>query len=265
MMTPTGRDLMLRFVEGLTDHAMAVLDIHGKVLAWNAGARLLFGYDADEIVGRGLSQVHTKSDYLLGKIDAALNDALQWGRHESTPDLVAKDGTQVPVRMVLRPLLDNGQRLLGFGMIATALNPLARPAAADAANGPAVRRSGSARILVVDDNQGVLEEAVEQLERLGYGVVSATSGSEALAVLARGEAVDLLFTDVVMPGEIAGRALAEKAVELRPGLKVLFASGYFEGALVSKGDLETDVEFIAKPYRMKALAEKVEEILGADR
>ena len=47
--------------------------------------------------------------------------------------------------------------------------------------------------------------------------------------------VDLLFTDVVMPGELAGRALAAKAIELRPGLKVLFASGYFEGALVSKG------------------------------
>jgi len=126
-------------------------------------------------------------------------------------------------------------------------------------------RTSGARILVVDDNPGVLEEAVEQLERLGYGVVSAASGSEALALLERGETVDLLFTDVVMPGEIAGRVLAEKAVQLRPGLKVLFASGYFEGALVSKGALETDVEFIAKPYRMKALAEKVGEILGAQR
>lgn len=264
MMIPNGRDLMQRFVEGMTDHALAVLDIHGKVMAWNAGARLLFGYDADEIVGRGLSQVHTKSDYLLGKIDAALNDALQWGRHASTPELVAKDGTPVPVRMVLRPLLD-GQRLVGFGMIASALEPAARSTGANAADGSAMPRTSGARILVVDDNTGVLEEAVEQLGRLGYGVVSAASGSEALAMLERGEEVDLLFTDVVMPGEIAGRALAEKAVQMRPGLKVLFASGYFEGALVSKGALETDVEFIAKPYRMKALAEKVEEILGADR
>jgi two-component SAPR family response regulator len=66
-----------------------------------------------------------------------------------------------------------------------------------------------------------------------------------------------------MPGNIAGRDLAGKATELRPGLKVLFASGYFEGALVSKGALETDVQFIAKPYRMKALAQKVEEVLGS--
>ena len=120
-----------------------------------------------------------------------------------------------------------------------------------------------AKILVVDDNSGVLEEATEQLTRLGYDVVSASSGAEALAVLERGERVDLLFTDVVMPGDLAGRDLADKATELRPGLKVLFASGYFEGALVSKGALETDVQFIAKPYRMKALAQKVEEVLGS--
>jgi DNA-binding LytR/AlgR family response regulator len=73
--------------------------------------------------------------------------------------------------------------------------------------------------------------------------------------------IDLLFTDVVMPGDLAGRALAAKAMKLRPGLKVLFASGYFEGALVGKGQLETDVQFLAKPYRKKELAQKVEEVL----
>ena len=121
---------------------------------------------------------------------------------------------------------------------------------------------GNARILVVDDNQGVLQEAVEQLTSLGYGVVSASSGTEALALLERDDGVDLLFTDVVMPGELAGRALAAKAMEMRPGLKVLFASGYFEGALVGKGQLETDVQFLAKPYRKKELAQKIEEVLS---
>src|SRR5256885_7665748 len=109
MNTPNGRDLMQRFVEGMTDYAVVMLDIHGKVVAWNAGARSLFGYGADEIVGRGLSTLHTKADYLLGKIDAALNDALQWGRHEATADLICKDGSSVQVHLVLRPLLDNGQ------------------------------------------------------------------------------------------------------------------------------------------------------------
>jgi CheY-like chemotaxis protein len=121
-------------------------------------------------------------------------------------------------------------------------------------------RSG-AKILVVDDNSGVLEEAVEQLTRLGYEVVSALSGAEALAELERTSDFDLLFTDVVMPGEIAGRTLASKAMAMRPGIKVLFASGYFEGALVSKGELETDVQFLSKPYRMKELAQKIEEVL----
>jgi len=126
----------------------------------------------------------------------------------------------------------------------------------------AERLRRAAKILVVDDNSGVLEEAVEQLTRLGYDVVPASSGAEALALLEQHDDVELLFTDVVMPGEVAGRALAEKATELRPTLKVLFASGYFEGALVSKGELETDVQFLAKPYRMRELAQKIDEVLN---
>jgi len=94
-------------------------------------------------------------------------------------------------------------------------------------------------------------------------VIAATSGVEALEMLRRDDQVDLLFTDVVMPGELAGRALAAKAVEMRPGLKVLFASGYFEGTLVGKGQLEAEVQFLAKPYRKQELAQKLEEVLGA--
>jgi CheY-like chemotaxis protein len=122
---------------------------------------------------------------------------------------------------------------------------------------------GNARILVVDDNHGVLREATELLTSLGYRVVSASSGAEALALLEGDDGFDLLFTDVVMPGELAGRALAAKAVEMRPNLKVLFVSGYFEGSLVEKEQLETDVQFLAKPYRKKQLAEKIEEVLSA--
>jgi len=117
--------------------------------------------------------------------------------------------------------------------------------------------------LVVDDNQGVLQEAVELLSSFGYHVIPASNGAEALALLERNGGIDLLFTDVVMPGELAGRALAAKAVEMRPGLKVLFVSGYFEGSLVEKDQLETDVQFLAKPYRKKQLAQKIEEVLSA--
>ena len=120
---------------------------------------------------------------------------------------------------------------------------------------------GDARILVVDDNHGVLREASELLTSLGYRVISASNGADALALL-KSDDFDLLFTDVVMPGELAGRALAAKAVEMRPSLKVLFVSGYFEGSLVEKEQLESDVQFLAKPYRKKQLAQKIEEVLS---
>ncbi len=179
--------------------------------------------------------------------------------------MLRKDGSRLQARLILRPLSDSWQRHVGFGLLAYDTEGGSKPAAAGEPEVPVTAPSPAtrAKILVVDDNSGVLEEATEQLTRLGYDVVSASSGAEALAVLERGEKIDLLFTDVVMPGDIAGRDLADKASELRPGLKVLFASGYFEGALVSKGALETDVQFIAKPYRMKALAQKVEEVLAS--
>ena len=267
-MNANERDLVQRFVDDMTDYAIVILDVQGRVLTWNAGARALFGYTSDDIVGRRFTVLHTKADNLLGKPETALGDALQWGRHDATGPMLRKDGARLQVRLILRPLSDSWQRHVGFGLLAYDTEGGAKPVAvagepevpvAAAAASPAAR----AKILVVDDNSGVLEEATEQLTRLGYDVVSASSGAEALAVLERGERVDLLFTDVVMPGDLAGRDLADKATELRPGLKVLFASGYFEGALVSKGALETDVQFIAKPYRMKALAQKVEEVLGS--
>ena len=265
-MNANERDLVQRFVDDMTDYAIVILDVQGRVLTWNAGARALFGYTSDEIVGRRFTLLHTKADNLLGKPETALGDALQWGRHDATGSMLRKDGSRLQGRLILRPLSDSWQRHVGFGLLAYDAEAGTKPVVAGepevpvaAAASPAAR----AKILVVDDNSGVLEEATEQLTRLGYEVVSASSGAEALAVLERGERVDLLFTDVVMPGDIAGRELADKAAELRPGLKVLFASGYFEGALVSKGALETDVQFIAKPYRMKALAQKVEEVLGS--
>ena len=259
------RDLVQWFVEDLTDYAIIVLDFSGKILSWNAGARLLLGYSAGEAVGRSFSELYAKVALVNSEANASIRDAVQWGRHETTGQLVRKDGGKVEARIVLRPLLDASKTLVGFGLIAydaARSKPDAEAArrAAPSKVVPFVR--GNARILVVDDNQGVLEEAVEQLTGLGYRVVSASSGAEALALLERDDGVDLLFTDVVMPGELAGRALAAKAMEMRPGLKVLFASGYFEGALVGKGQLETDVQFLAKPYRKKELAQKIEEVLS---
>jgi len=266
MKTANGRDLIQLFVDDLADYAMIVLDANGAILTWNAGARALLGYTSEEIVGRRLAELYTKSDVLTGKSNASLKDALQWGRHEGTARLAHKDGTMFDAQVVLKPLSNSWNRLVGFGMLAYGLDTSKRVPADGAepvAEKAAAPRS-STKVLVVDDNNGVLEEAVEQLTSLGYGVVSASSGTEALEVLQRNPDVDLLFTDVVMPGSIGGRALAERAVQMRPGLKVLFASGYFEGALVGKGDLDTDVQFLTKPYIKRELSKKIEEALRSN-
>jgi PAS domain S-box-containing protein len=261
MKAGNARDLMQLFVDDLTDYAIIILDVHGAIVTWNAGARELFGYTGEQIVGRRLSDLYTKSDGMTGKSSASLNDALQWGRHESTARLARKDGTMFEAQIVLRPLSDAWTKLRGFGLIAYDLDRSKRtvPERTEAAlpDGGQIHR----KILVVDDNAGILEEATEQLTSLGYRVASASNGAEALKVLESQGDVDLLFTDVVMPGSIGGRALAEKAKQMRPEIKVLFASGYFEGALVGKGELETDVQFLTKPYIKRELAKKIEEAL----
>src|SRR5262245_27552751 len=170
MMNPSGRDLMQRFVDDMTDYAIVVLDIQGRVVTWNAGARVLFGYTSEEIVGLEVSRLYSKADNLLGKAETALSDALQWGRHEVKVRLLRKDGTRVEARVIIKPLSDSWQRHVGFGMLANDLEEGTRPAAQPRTEpelAGAAKPGRRARILVVDDNAGVLEEAVEQLTRLG--------------------------------------------------------------------------------------------------
>lgn len=257
-------ELVHSFVGDLTDYAVVVVDSADRILTWNAGARALLGYSADEAVGRSFSELYFRLDPVTADEKASIIDAVQWGRHEANRQLVRKDGTRFQANIVLRAIADTSGKVVGFGLIAHDIDRSRRLAAA--VSGASVAAAASlreaAKILVVDDNQGVLGIAVDQLTSLGYRVISATNGAEALEMLRHDDQVDLLFTDVVMPGELAGRALAAKAMEMRPGLKVLFASGYFEGTLVGEGQLETDVQFLPKPYRRQDLARKIEEVLG---
>jgi len=117
------------------------------------------------------------------------------------------------------------------------------------------------QILVLDDDEMVREAAVRQLTSLGYRVVSASTGTEALEVLGRVGDIDLLFSDLVMPGEMGGREVAEKAKRICPGLKVLFSSGYVDDSCA--GDGTENLPQIVKPYRKKDLAEKILEVLGS--
>jgi PAS domain S-box-containing protein len=131
------------------------------------------------------------------------------------------------------------------------------PAAAPA---PAPR-GGSETILLVEDDPLVREHVAGQLGALGYRVLRAADGPEALALLDRESGIDLLFTDVVMPGGLNGRELAELARAQHPGLRVLFSSGYAEDAIVHHGRLDPGVRLLNKPYRREELASRVRAVL----
>jgi PAS domain S-box-containing protein len=116
---------------------------------------------------------------------------------------------------------------------------------------------GQEHILLAEDDPLVRAHALRQLRELGYRVTVAADGAEALAALPERCDVDLLFTDVVMPGGMNGQELAREAVRRHPGLPVLFTSGYTENAIMQQGRLEPGVMLLQKPYRRRELAEKI--------
>jgi CheY-like chemotaxis protein len=122
---------------------------------------------------------------------------------------------------------------------------------------------GSETILLVEDDALVRQYAEQQLCGLGYRVVSASDGVAAMGVLTARNDIDLLFTDVVMPGGLNGRQLADAAWAVKPGLKVLFSSGYTENAIVHHGRLDRGAHLLSKPYGRLELARKVRETLAA--
>lgn len=121
---------------------------------------------------------------------------------------------------------------------------------------------GNETILVVEDDLAVQDTAVELLSGLGYNVLRADHAEMALDVLNGGAIVDLLFTDVVMPGPIRSPELAKQAKELWPGIKVLFTSGYTQNAIVHGGRLDPGVHLLSKPYGRDQLARKIRELLS---
>lgn len=120
---------------------------------------------------------------------------------------------------------------------------------------------GSETLLVVEDDALLRAYTVELLEDLGYRLFNARNAATALDILAREPHIDLLFTDVVIPGGMNGRALAEEALRLRPGLKVLFTTGYTRNAIVHHGRLDPGVDLLGKPYTPNDLAAKIRSIL----
>ena len=141
------------------------------------------------------------------------------------------------------------------------------PGAADLAtssdtDAPAAIQGGQETILVVEDDGLVRNYVLTQLRSLGYVTLDAANATEAMALVEAGRQFDLLFTDVIMPGAMNGRELADKIAKLRPGLKVLFTSGYTENAIIHHGRLDSGVLLLAKPYRKSELAGMIRAALG---
>jgi CheY-like chemotaxis protein len=121
---------------------------------------------------------------------------------------------------------------------------------------------GSETVLVVEDDLDVQESVAGMLTALGYHVLRADNGAQALQLVENGAAIDLLFTDVVMPGPVSSPELAERVKQMLPGVAILFTSGYTRNALTHGGRLQEGVQLLSKPYRKEQLAQKVREVLG---
>jgi PAS domain S-box-containing protein len=124
---------------------------------------------------------------------------------------------------------------------------------------------GTETILVAEDDDEVRATAAEMLTDLGYRVFKARDAASALSIIEKGHAIDLLFTDVVMPGVLKSPELAHKARGRLPKIAVLFTSGYTENAIVHGGRLDAGVDLLPKPYTRDALARKIRQVLERGR
>ena len=134
----------------------------------------------------------------------------------------------------------------------------------DAAASAAGKRDAAARVLLVDDEDLLREVLAEQLDEAGYGVLVAANGNEALALLAAGEAVDVLVTDLSMPG-MDGLAVIRAAQERRPGLPAVLLTGYAGdgAALAVGGAVSGSFSLLRKPIRLHDLIDRIQSLLAA--
>jgi PAS domain S-box-containing protein len=126
------------------------------------------------------------------------------------------------------------------------------------------RWTGAETILVVEDDDELRKYASGVLEELGYRVMSAGTGAAALETLNGSHQIDLLLTDVVMPGGMNGRQLADNAVGRRQSLRVLYMTGYTRNAIIHQGRLDLGINMISKPFSFEELAAKVRQVLDAE-
>jgi CheY-like chemotaxis protein len=152
----------------------------------------------------------------------------------------------------------------GHGTSIKLFLPPGTAAVETAAPAPPPAPRGSETILVVEDDALVRNYVIAQLASLGYATMAAENARAALDMVERGERFDLLFTDIVMPGGMNGRELAAEVAKRRPGIPVLFTSGYSENAPARDGKADDGTLLLGKPYRRSQLADMIRRALGAN-
>jgi CheY-like chemotaxis protein len=128
---------------------------------------------------------------------------------------------------------------------------------------PRPQLGGGETVLVVDDESSVRTLINDVLVELGYTVLQAEHGAAGLQVLESNERLDLLITDVGLPGGMNGRQLADAALVRRPHLKVLFITGYAENAVIGEGHLKPGMHILTKPFSLETLGSRIIEIIAA--
>ena len=195
-------------------------------------------------------------------------------RHAFEPFFTTKDvgkGTGLGLSMVYGFAHQSGgfaaiESKLGVGTTMRLYLPRLSRAQDDAAAArymrPVAAFPGSGTILVVEDDADVRESMAAQLTSLGYRAIEAEDGASALSLVAEGLQIDLLFTDVVMPGGLSGFELARQILQLRPKLKILYTTGYSEAVVEKSGQLESNAIVLRKPYDKSKLAATISQILN---
>jgi CheY-like chemotaxis protein len=131
-----------------------------------------------------------------------------------------------------------------------------------AAGEPKTRRGDGGTVLVVDDEPSIRMLVGEVLAELGYTVLEAENGASGLQILQSGRQIDLLVTDVGLPGGMNGRQLADAALTTRPGLRILFITGYAESAVMGDSHLKPGMHILTKPFTLETLGHRISEIIA---
>jgi CheY-like chemotaxis protein len=168
------------------------------------------------------------------------------------------------VRQCIRPFDGHVEirREAGCGTTVRIYLPWAAGSELPADPGRAAIEGGDEAILIVEDDVLLRTYVVTQVQDLGYLTFAASNAGEALTIIGGGEKIDLLFTDLVMPGSINGRQLAVEALRRWPSLRVLYTSGYAEGDLIHQGSFDAGILLLAKPYRKAELAKMIRAALA---